>query len=148
MGNIMLLIKKYLWFALIGSFLVFIWGFFAWIIARHYQPESPVQTPAQHYTLPKKETTFPISKYQSLFDGSLFFGEGSSKKTGGFQSHLILWGLINGGWAVVGIDPRFNQNTWIVKAGDTVEGEQIVAVGVRYISVRNQTGEGKVVMSE
>jgi hypothetical protein len=144
----MLLIKKYLWFALIGSFLVFIWGLSTWIIARHYQPEVPVQTPAHHYTLAKKETAFPITRYQSLFDGSLFFGEGNSNKTGGFQSHLILWGLINGGWAVVGVDPDSNQKTWIVKAGDTVEGEQIVAVGVRYISVRNQTGEGKVVMSD
>jgi hypothetical protein len=144
----MLLIKKYLWFALIGSFLIFIWGFSTWIIARHYQPEIPIQTPAQHYTLAKKAITFPISRYQSLFDGSLFLGEENIKKTGGFQSHLILWGLINGGWAVVGIDPGSNQNTWIVKAGDTVEGERIVAVGVRYINVRNQTGEGKVILSE
>lgn len=147
MGNITVQLKKYIWFALLGSFLVFIWGFLAWIIARHYQPEIPVQAPAQHYTIPKEESRFAITRYQSLLDGSLFFGEGS-KKNGVFQSRLVLWGLINGGYAVVGVDPQSNQNTWIVKAGDTVEGEQVLAVGARFIVVRNQTGEGKVVMSE
>ena len=147
MANILVLIKKYIWLALGGSFLILIWGLSAWMIARHYQPEIPIQAPAQHYSLPKEGTGFPIARYQSLFDGSLFFGQGR-KSISVFQSRLILWGLINGGWAVVGIDPQSNQNTWIVKAGDTVEGEQVITVGVRYIIVRNQTGEGKVGMSE
>jgi hypothetical protein len=47
---------------------------------------------------------------------------------------------------VVGDDPGSNLNTWIVKAGDKVVDEQIVSVGVRYIIVRNQSGEGKVAM--
>ena len=77
---------------------------------------------------------FEVRKLRSLFGGSLFFGEDVKQPASIFQSKLVLWGLINNGWAVVGDDPGSNQNTWIVKAGDAVVGEQIVTVGVRYLS--------------
>jgi hypothetical protein len=148
MNNVMEWLKKYFKFALIGSALVFTAGFSAWHMARHYQPEVPIEMPLRHYNTAKKEPVPPFSRYQSLSGGSMFFGENIKSSDGAFQSRLVLWGLISNAWAVVGEDPNSSQNTWIVKAGDTVAGEQIVAVGVRYIVVRNQSGEGKVRMSE
>jgi hypothetical protein len=147
MTNLMDLIKKYLGLALLGSLLVFAGGLSAWLMARNYQPEVPVQAPLRHYNAPKKDPAPPLSRYQSLFGGSLFFGE-NLKQGGGFQSRLVLWGLIHNAWAVVGDDPNSHQNTRIVKAGDSVAGEKIIAVGAGYIIVRNQTGEGKIAMRE
>jgi hypothetical protein len=147
MVNLTEWLKKYVGFAILGSLMVFVWGLAVWFIARDYQPELPVQRQPQHVILPKPEVSYAITRYQSLLEGSLFFSE-SVKPAGTFQSRLVLWGLINNHRALVGVDPGSNQNTWIVKAGDSVEGEQIVAVGVREITVRNASGEGKVRMSE
>ena len=148
MENIMIWIKKYIRLAFICSLAVFLWGLSTWFTARNYQPDAPIQTPLRRFLPKTKEMTYPVARYQSLFGGSLFFGEDVKQPASVFQSKLILWGLINNGWAVVGDDPGSNQNTWIVKAGDTVAGEQIVSVGVRCITVRNGSGEGIVAMRE
>ena len=148
MDKILILIKKYLKLAFICSLAVFFWGLSTWITARNYQPDVPVPAPMRHSLLKPKESAFPVARYQSLFGGSLFFGEDVKQTAGGFQSRLVLWGLINNGWAVVGDDPASNQNTWIVKAGDTAAGEKIVSVGVRCITVKNGSGEGIVAMRE
>jgi hypothetical protein len=146
MEKIMIRIKKYIRLAFICSLAIFLWGFSTWITARNYQPDAPIQTPLRSFSPKTKEIRYPADRYQSLFGGGLFFGEDVKQPVGVFQSKLVLWGLINNSLAVVGDDPASNQNTWIVKAGDTVAGEQIVSVGVRCITVRNGSGEGKVEM--
>ena len=146
MEKIMILIKKYMVLGLVASLAVFFWGLSNWIMARNYQPDPPVQAPLRRLAPKPQETQYPLDRYQGLFGGSLFLGDDIKQTSGIFQTKLILWGLINNGWAVVGDDPASNLNTWIVKAGDTVAGEQIVSVGVRCVTVKNSSGVGKVEM--
>jgi hypothetical protein len=148
MAKLMIWIKKYMVLAFAGSLAVFLGGLSTWLIAHAYQPDLPIQEPLRHFSTSKPVIGYPVTRYQSLFGGSLFFGEDVKQPLSVFQSKLVLWGLIHNGYAVVGDDPGSNQNTWIVKAGDTVAGEKIVSVGVRYIIVQNQSGEGKVEMRE
>lgn len=139
-------ISKLWLIGIIVAVIVFIWGLLAWIMASQYVPKAPASAPLIKYSNPKQRSGFPITKYQSLMSGKLFFGSDGGQFTRNitFTSKLILQGLIHGAYALVTIDPLSNENTKIVKAGDTIEGEQIIAVGEDSITVRNQTGEGKI----
>lgn len=130
--------------AAVIALLFFILGLGTWVSAGHYIPETPAPAPVKKFYPPKLQAPAPLAKYQPLLSGKLFFG--TEKTTTGvlFSSKLVLWGLIHGNTALVGLDPQSNQNTWIVKAGDTVEGEKILRVGENSITVSNQTGEGEV----
>ena len=65
-----------------------------------------------------------------------------------FKSNLVLWGVIKGieTRAVVSVTAN-PQQTWVVKVGEAVEGETIIAIGDNYITVRNQSGEGGVMLA-
>jgi hypothetical protein len=70
-----------------------------------------------------------------------------------FHSKLILYGLTRGAnpkenCAVVGLEGSGNKQTWLVKAGSKVEGEQVLRIADQYILVRNETGKGKVRLRE
>jgi hypothetical protein len=139
-------LKKYWFLILIFVLLVFGWGFSTWLTARLYVPDNPVvNSPGPAPKPDGKETKFPISRYEALLGGRLFFGE-VKPVTVAFKSNLLLWGVIKGteNRVVVGANPN---QTWVVRAGETVEGEQIIAIGDNYIQVRNQTGEGTVMLS-
>lgn len=140
--------EKYILIGLLVALLVLIWGLTTWISACHYIPNPPKAAPKNKFTSLKPGLTYPLNKYQSLLTGKLFFGTASTTMKAAFRSRLVLWGLAHRSEAIVGTDPLSNQITWMVKVGDTVEGEKIVAIGNDYIVVRNQTGEGRVTFDQ
>lgn len=144
----MIQFKKYWIYFVIIVIVIFGWGFSSWLLARLYQPEEPVHVPLQSYKYPPREDSFPLSRYEPLMNGRLFFGGNIVSSETGFSSKLVLWGVIKNEIAVVGLDPSSNQDTVIVKVGEYVAGEQIVGIGGNYIVVKNATGQGRVGMPE
>ena len=136
--------KKYWIYAVLLAIIVFGWGLGSWLMARLYQPEEPVQAPLQSYKFSPKENSFPLSRYESLMDGHLFFGGAIVSSQVEFSSKLVLWGVVKDETAVVGLDPTSNQDTKVVRVGGYYAGEQIIAIGSNYVVVRNATGEGRV----
>lgn len=144
----MVIPKKY-WFPISYSVSIvfFIVGFTIWLFAYLYKPVDPIEIPSSPVKISPVPSTYPLSRYQSLMSGRLFFG-GVDPSTEipvvQFRSRLLLWGVIKNGHAVVGLDPNDHTNNRVVTVGDTVEGETITAIGDGYIMVKNQTGQGKV----
>mgnify|MGYP005848891069 CR=1 FL=1 len=142
--------KKYLFPILYGvSALFFVVGFTIWLFAYLYKPLDPVVKPVGKINIPPVPSSYSLNRYQSLMSGRLFFG-GVDPATEipivTFRSRLLLWGVIQNGHAVVGLDPNNHGNDRVVTVGDTVEGETITAIGDGYIMVKNQTGQGRVKM--
>lgn len=144
----MVIPKKYLFPILYGvSIVFFIIGFTIWLFAYLYKPVDPIPGPVGPIKIPPVPSTYPLGRYQSLMSGRLFFG-GVDPSTEipvvQFRSRLLLWGVIQNGHAVVGLDPNNHSNNRVVAVGDTVEGETITAIGDGYITVKNQTGQGRI----
>jgi hypothetical protein len=142
--------KKY-WFPILYgvSIIFFIVGFTIWLMAHLYQPVEPIPNPVGKIKVDPIPSSYSLDRYQSLMSGRLFFGgvdPGMDIPIVQFRSRLILWGVINGGHAVVGLDPNSHNNDRVVAVGDTVEGETIIAIGDGFIMVKNQTGQGKIRM--
>jgi hypothetical protein len=143
--------KKY-WLIIYGSSLaIFLTGLIIWLTARLYQPVTPSEAPVRHIDVGKIPPVYPLDRYRSLMGGRLFFGgnDPSFNSNGGpkvpqFGSRMVLWGVIKGGRAVIGFDPNSNLETKLVKVGDVIEGEKIVAIGDKYIEIKNQTGQGRI----
>lgn len=150
-GKIIVIVSKKYWLIMYGvSAVIFCLGFIIWLMAYLYEPVTHSSATLQRYTIKSRLEIYPFERYQTLMSGRLFFG-GSDIPVDinpivQFHSRLILWGVIKGGHAVVGLDPGSNLDTKLIKAGDEVEGERIISVGEKYILVRNQTGQGKVVL--
>lgn len=118
-----------------------------WFDARSFVPETPEPAPLNRFSFNKPETKFSLNRYQRLLDGELFFEKEPEQVTViPFQSQLKIFGIISGknSRAIVGLNGDPTNTTWIVKPGDQVAGEQIVAIGSNYIKVKNSSGEGKV----
>ncbi len=130
--------------------LVFGWGLTSWFQARNYQPLAPQQSPVRQFSYQKSEPSPNFAQYQALASGKMFFGSSSANASNLppsiFQSKLVVWGIINGkpSTAVIGVDPDSNADTWIIKPGDTMLDERVVAIGANFVLVRNRTGEGRV----
>ncbi|TCL54486.1 hypothetical protein EDC14_10633 [Hydrogenispora ethanolica] len=152
---------KYRWILGLAALAVFGWGCFAWVVARSYQPELPEVLPPERSIAPQPGRLFPLQRYEALQSGALFFAKALPALEGPlpvappppqiFHSKLVLWGLIKDArqnWAVVGNDLQSSQDTRVVKAGDTVAGEQIIQFGERSIRVKNSSGEGWVELKE
>lgn len=114
--------------------------------AREFTPADPFPVPIQDYDFGRMEPSFPSRRYQKLLAGGMFFDEVATTKS--FHTKLVLWGVINGVTAVVGTDPNSNADTVLVKVGDEVGGERIVAIGKGYIIVKNPSGEGVLALGE
>jgi hypothetical protein len=138
-------------------FLTIAIGFLAWGLlelnkAGFYRPKLPISTAVNHYSFDRQELVFPLSRYQSLLSGDLFFGElppPPPPPQVEFKTQLIVIGVTQGantqdGYAVVGLKKTGDRETWIVNPGQIVGGEQIVSIHNGYIMVKNQTGVGKV----
>lgn len=144
----MVIPKKY-WFPILYtiSILFFSVGMTIWLFARLYQPVEPTPVSVGSIKVDPIPPVYPLERYQSLMSGRLFFG-GSEPLTNipivQFRSRLILWGVIKGGQAVVGLDPNSHQDTRLITVGDVVEGETITGIGDGYITVKNQTGQGRI----
>ena len=134
---------------------VFIIGCALWFQAYYYQPQTPRRDFPRRFVYREAAAAFSGDRYQALQKGELFFGKqvvpaapapAVVKDSVPFQSQLILWGITGGEdcRAVVGADPKSNQQTEILKAGDEYAGETIETIGPDYIVVRNSTGTGRV----
>ncbi len=145
----MVLKQKY-WLIIYGiSLALFCFGFANWLMAHFYQPLNPTLAPVRHNDIGEIPSVYSLERYRSLLGGRLFFGGADIPDNPGIQipqftSRMVLWGVIKGGHAIVGFDSGSNQDTKLVKAGDVIEGEKILAIGDKYIEVRNQTGQGKI----
>lgn len=130
------------------SLMVFGYGFFLWVQALCYQPRTPESLPYRHDYKTKITMDIQPGQYQALRDGRLFFGESApvSENRPVFQTKLVLWGITGGknSRAVVGLDPKSNAQTMIVKPGDRIGGETVAAIGKDFIVVKNVSGEGRV----
>jgi hypothetical protein len=92
---------------------------------------------------------FTLDRYQRLLAGEMFFGVPDQVQVVSiFKSSLVLWGITHGrgSRAVVGTDPGSQKQTWIVKSGDKIGSEQIVAIDKDFILVSNPTGQGRIYM--
>ncbi len=147
----MVITKKY-WLIIYGSSLaVFLTGLVIWLASHLYQPVTPSEAPIRHMEAGKIPPVYPLDRYRSLLSGRLFFGGNDStdnsndgSKVPQFSSRMVLWGVIKGSHAVIGFDPSSNLQTKLVKTGDMIEDEKIVAIGDKYIEVKNQTGQGRI----
>lgn len=130
---------------LIAATVVFGWGGFQWWQAVAYLPVTPVQAPLNYFSSASPEPPVDLARYQRLFTGELFFGTVAQPLLD-FYSSLKVLGLIKGvnPRAVVSIGD--SEQTWIVKPGSVVEGEQIITIGEDYILVKNENGEGMVLL--
>jgi hypothetical protein len=128
------------------------WGLLKLNKAAFYQPKLPASTAPGRYSFDRQETVFPLSRYQNLLSGELFFGKlppPPPQPVVKFQSQLMVIGVTKGtnaqgGYAVVGLKSSGDQETWIVNAGQMVGGERVVSIHDGYIMVKNRTGVGKV----
>jgi hypothetical protein len=152
--KIMIQLKKEQLAGLVVSSLIFAWGAQTWLVARLYQPDSPAMAPLERYVYKNKSANAIQPLSPELLQGTLFFGappvipvKEKPVMVIPFKSSLVVWGVTNG-TAVVGTDPNSNQQTWIVKPGETVAGERIIGLGSNYIIVKNGTGRGKVMMRD
>jgi hypothetical protein len=128
-----------------AALLIFGAGGVIWLAAGWGGNKPPRSDPSPKFQLTGAETSVAVGRYDRLQDGALFFGE-PSVTLSAFSSRLVLWGVVRGRnpQAIVGTDPSSNRVTRMVKPGDQVEGEKIVAIGERFIVVRNASGEGRV----
>jgi hypothetical protein len=140
----------YLFLAIAIGF--FFWGMLELNKAALYKPELPINTAANHYSFDRRETVFPLSRYQHLLSGDLFFGKlppPPPPPQVEFRTQLIVIGVTKGantqdGYAVVGVKSSGDKETWIVNAGQMIGGERILSIHDGYIMVKNRTGVGKV----
>ena len=134
------------------SVLVFAWSVWAWLNAVYYQPTTPEPASLNKFDFRIKTPSYPLSRYQGLLEGGLFFEKPPAppEVKMAFQSKLVVYGLVKGknSRAIVGLKGDQTQETWIVKPGSVVDGETIVAIGANYIEVRNESGTGKVFLRE
>ncbi|HEX3046454.1 MAG TPA: hypothetical protein VHY08_16980 [Bacillota bacterium] len=123
------------------------WGLVTWMDAYVSEPDTPIPFPAQTIKPQVKGQGYSLGRYAKLMDGSLFWGiYPVVTPPSTFHSSLTLWGTIKGSTAIVSLDPSSNQNSKLVKVGEEIGGEKILAIEKDYILVRNSTGEGKVKM--
>jgi hypothetical protein len=128
------------------------WGLLELNKAALYQPQLPERAALKQYSFDRKELVFPLTRYENLLSGALFFGELPAPPPPPeveFKSQLIVIGVTKGantqdGYAVVGLQKTGDRETWIVNAGSVLAGERILSIHDGYIQVRNQTGTGKV----
>ncbi|MGD8399360.1 MAG: hypothetical protein PVH64_00260 [Bacillota bacterium] len=143
----------YLFLAIAIAFLA--WGLLKLNQAALYRPQLPEQAALKQYSFDRKEQVFPLTRYENLLSGALFFGElpppppPPPPPKVEFKSQLIVIGVTKGastqdGYAVVGLQKTGEEETWIVNAGSVIAGERILSIHNGYILVRNQTGTGKV----
>ena len=155
----MQVLKKQPFLILIAAVGIFGWGLMTWFNAQRYQPS--LETTSQiKQNSDKSITTQPSNRPpQTFLEGKMFFGKQApivfeSPKPVlpviQFVSKLVVWGIISGSEnrAVVGLDPKENTTTWVLKAGDQLGGEKIVKINSDFIVVKNETGVGKVNMIE
>ena len=130
------------------------WAGFNLIGAVNYHPSPPKPAKLNKFDYRQKGPGLKLSRYQELLAGGLFFERPPAPPTPQapqvvFESRLVVYGIVKGqdGRAIVGVgeDPT---KTWIVKPGSSVDGEKIVAIGAKYIEVRNESGIGKVWLRE
>jgi hypothetical protein len=129
--------------------MVFGWGLFSWVNAKFYRPAEPTLSQTRRFSFTKPDRAYSYARYRVLADGSLFFGPVATE-TLEFRANLILWGIIQGrnSSAVIGLEPDSNAHTWVVKVGDYIEDNQIIGIGANFITVKNQTGEGRIYLND
>lgn len=144
-------LQQYRW-ALFG--ITLLWCGYAltlWFGAQGFEPRVTPSNQVNALTFNDKPYEVPAERYDRMRRGELFFGGSSGETTTEiiFKSPVIVWGITRGreNRAVISMDANQSE-TWIVKPGDEVNGERIVAITDRYVVIRNQTGEGKVYMTE
>jgi hypothetical protein len=140
---------------LLSSILFAAWGWTRWLQAQALIVKAPVPVKVGCGELkPQKERFFPLARYAELQTGEMFFGkapEPSPSVKVEFSSELLLYGVTKGtvrgsDRAVVGLTGDPEQQTWLAQAGSVVNGETIVRIEAKRIWVKNQTGEGMVVL--
>jgi hypothetical protein len=148
-------INQYFYIFLVVAFGFLVWGLLELNKAALYQPKYPERIPPNRYSLERKEAVFPLTRYQTLLSGELFFGKlpppppPPAQPHVEFKTQLIVIGVTKGsnaqdGYAVVGLRSSGDRETWIVNAGSVIGGERVLSIGDGYLQVRNQTGTGKV----
>jgi hypothetical protein len=130
------------------SIMVFAWSVWSWLNAVYYHPVTPEQASLNEFDFRIKGSSYPLSRYQGLLEGGLFFEKPPAppEVKVQFQSGLVVYGVVKGksGRAIVELEGDQAQETWIVKPGSVVGGETIVAIGADYVEVKNESGTGKV----
>ena len=136
--------KQYRIVVYILVLLVFGGGLVCWLTAARYQPNLPQHARVNRFSFNSTAMQPDLSRYQTLLGGGLFFGN-SEAAVRLFHSDLTLLGLIKGkpSRALLG-NGEDSQETWIVKLGDLVNQERVVAIGDKYVVIRNQSGEGRI----
>lgn len=148
-------LNQYFYLFLTAAVFCLAWGLLELNKAAFYQPKLPVSASVNHYSFGRKETVFPLERYQSLLSGDLFFGklppapEPPPPPKVEFITELVVIGVTKGnnakdGYAVIGFKSTGDRETSIVRVGQIIGGERIVGIYDGYIMVRNQTGVGKV----
>lgn len=140
--------RKFWLFIYVVSFGILIWGISAWTEAYRYTPKIPEKVPLNLVSFKITAREFPLTRYQELIDGGLFFEKivvPVAEVKHEFKSRLVIYGLVKGKdcRAIVGVEGN-PAETWIVKPGIAVQGEKIITVGADYLVVKNESGEGKV----
>ena len=140
--------KQYRSVVYILVLLAFAGGLICWLMAARYQPNLPQPATVNRFSFKATAKHPDLSRYQSLLGGRLFFGN-NEEAIRLFRSNLTLLGLIKGkpSRALLG-NGEESQETWIVKIGDLVNEERVVAIGDKYVVIRNQSGEGRVYLKE
>lgn len=130
------------------SIIVFGWSVCVWLNTVYYHPATPEQASLNKFDFRIKATGYPLSRYQDLLEGGLFFEKPPAAPAAKieFKSRLVVYGLVKGkdSRAIVGLEGDQGQETWIVRPGSVVGDETITAIGANYIEARNGSGTGKV----